>query len=84
MTDIFPFVRIALGLSFKGRVQTGFDYPALWPRKHRFDGEHHWEIGKRGFPLRRISKALEEAGLSVGEIHRDYDDPYHRFFVCGV
>lgn len=84
LPDVTPFIRLAFALSYKGRVQGGFDYPALWPRKHRFDGEHHWEIGKRGFPLRRIRAALAEAGLRVEEIHRDYDDPYHRFFVCSV
>lgn len=42
---------------------------------------HYWEIGKRGYPLGRIKRAMREAGF---EIIRDYiiiEYPYHHFFT---
>jgi hypothetical protein len=33
-------------------------------------GEHFWEIGRRGYPLRRIRRAFREAGLDVRQAFR--------------
>lgn len=49
-------------------------------RKHKFDGEHYWEIGKKGYSLRKILKILEQNF----EIVRTYFPPehmYHMFFI---
>lgn len=46
-----------------------------------FDGEHHWEIGTRDYPLSRIRSEIQ----TVLQIERDYfcaDYPYHYFFEC--
>ena len=45
----------------------------------RFDGEHHWEIGTRGYPLSRVRAAVAAAF----KIDREYfcpDYSYHYFF----
>ncbi len=83
LPDVTPFFRLKLGAGFKQvLLDWAIDYPRLIPKQHRFDGQHHWEIGKRGYPLRRIRAAIEAAGLELVEVHRDYEDPFHRFFVC--
>lgn len=46
-----------------------------------FNGEHYWEIGTRGHPLRRVRAILRR----VLAVQRDYfcpDYPYHYFFEC--
>jgi len=54
--------------------------PFFW-RGHHFDGQHYWELGKRGYSLRRFTSLAKEAGLFL-EWHKCYaDDPAHRYFL---
>ncbi|MEK7077147.1 MAG: methyltransferase domain-containing protein, partial [Patescibacteria group bacterium] len=53
--------------------------PFFW-RRHRFNGEHHWELGKRRFSTRKVKNLMEDAGFIVGEQKRFFDDPAHIFF----
>ena len=54
--------------------------PRLFAPKHRFDGEHHWEIGKRGYRQRAILEAIGRAGLEVRSHWRVPEHPSHHFF----
>jgi len=58
--------------------------PSFWPRRHVFDGEHHWEIGKSGYPLGRIIAIMESGGLDVVHTFRVPGNPYHRFFLTQI
>jgi ubiquinone/menaquinone biosynthesis C-methylase UbiE len=55
--------------------------PRLKPPKHKFDGEHYWEIGKAGYPLRRILHDLDRAAFRVLKTYRVFEVPCYRFFV---
>lgn len=57
-----------------------FKLPFFW-KKHKFDGEHYWEIGKKDFLLRRIKKDIESTGLIIEKEKVYYDDPAHHFFI---
>lgn len=48
---------------------------------HQFDGQHYWEINKRGFPRSRITDTFKAAGLEQTETFLNPYNPYHRFFV---
>ncbi len=65
----------------KGIVRLDIPRPRLTPQKHVFDGEHHWEINKDGYPLERIVVDMESSGVNVDKTYRVVDNPYHRFFV---
>lgn len=56
----------------------------LFPREHRFDGKHHWEIGKRGYPVRRIVGDIRAAGLAVRKSYRIPEKPLHHMFVLEI
>ena len=56
--------------------------PSLRAHEHRFDGEHHWEIGKRGYGLSRIEEDFS-ARMPMLRTFRVPENPYHRFFVFG-
>ena len=48
--------------------------------KHKFDGQHYWEIGKRGYSLGKISSVIDK----YFRIEKNYyllEHPFHRFFV---
>lgn len=49
-------------------------------RPHVFDGEHHWEINKRGYELARVISDLS-ARCKLTKTYRVQELAYHRFFV---
>lgn len=54
--------------------------PFAKPKQHKFDGEHHWELNKRDYPLELIMADFS-ADDSVIRTYRVQENPYHRFFV---
>ncbi len=66
-----PFIR-----QFSVRIQI----PFFW-KTHTFDGQHYWELGKRGYPVSRFIDAARGAGLTLVVTEKYTDDPAHRFFL---
>lgn len=77
---------------FRIRVLSSIQLPKLgtlrfaikipFPATHKFDGQHYWEIGKRGYPLKKIISIL---GKST-KIHKSFcpfETAYHLFFILG-
>lgn len=59
--------------------------PALWPRIHRFDGEHYWELNKKGYALKKVIKDLTACpGVFLRKSYRVKENPYHHFLLFGV
>jgi len=50
-------------------------------KKLKLDVDHKWEIGRRGYPLKRIMSDVERAGFSLCNTYRVFEMPYHRFFI---
>ncbi len=85
LPDVTPYARILVEWGFqKKRADSFFDLRDRSPAEHRFDGQHYWEVGKRGYPLSRIVSELESAGLIVEDTPRLQEDAWHRFFRCCV
>lgn len=53
----------------------------LLSRKFDYDGFHYWEVGKRGYPQKRIRKDIEDAGLTIVRDYRSFFLPYHHYYV---
>jgi hypothetical protein len=53
----------------------------IWPIKHKFNGQHYWEIGKIGFPLARIRNDIKSIGFKIVRDYIIFESPYHHFFV---
>lgn len=73
-----PMISFSLKLPFVPHVQFAVKIP--YPRRHEFNGQHHWEIGKRGYPLSRIRSKLESRGAIAADFI-PFGSPYHHFFV---
>lgn len=64
----------------------GFSLPSIHQPLHDFavHGQHHWEIGVRGYPLSRIIKDIEKVGFSHFSHFRMVERPYWHFFLLDV
>ncbi|NUM25111.1 MAG: class I SAM-dependent methyltransferase [Candidatus Buchananbacteria bacterium] len=50
-------------------------------KRHRFNGQHYWEIGKRGYSVKKIKDEIVNSGFKIKTSFWDVDDPYHYYFV---
>lgn len=53
----------------------------FWPIKHKFGGEHYWEVGKKNYDLKKIKEVIITAGLEINGDYVAFNSPYHHFFV---
>lgn len=60
----------------------GFVLGLPYRAKHRFDGQHYWELGKRGFDIRDVRSKMRESRLSVVREFRPAPSLYCYFFVA--
>lgn len=77
---VFSFV---VKLPLLPRLELFFQLPFFWKR-HVFNGEHYWELGKRGYSQRHFLKCAGEAGLKLVASEKHADDPAHRSFLFSV
>ncbi len=73
-----PSVRIEIKVPLVSRIRLAIKMP--WPRKHVFNGQHYWEIGKRGFSQSRVRRALEKHFIIEKEFV-PFENQYHHFFA---
>lgn len=80
LPDDAPAWRYSLYLPKLGQIEFLFPRPRFGLRHHTFDGEHHWEVNKRGY---RLDKVIADLSLvcTLRRTFRVQEHPYHRFFV---
>lgn len=55
--------------------------PRLKAQEHVFDGEHYWEVNKKGYSLTKVIRDFSIEGWSLMDTYRIHENPYHRFFI---
>jgi ubiquinone/menaquinone biosynthesis C-methylase UbiE len=68
-----------LKLPLLKKITIFFKIPGIL--KHKPSQEHHWEIDKRGYPLRKIKRIIRNCGFKILKDFIDPDSPYHHFFI---
>lgn len=77
LPDARPAFRIHIPFVLRERV---IPYPFYKAQTHEFNGEHYWEINKKGFPLSAIISKMTGAGFTVEKSFRNWGKSDHRFF----
>jgi len=85
LPDVSPFffLRFRGSRRYLPGLWKGFSLPHPFPQSHDFftHGQHHWEIGKKGFPVDRIVDQIRKTGLHLKDSFRMVDRPYWHFFI---
>lgn len=85
LPDAHPALAITVFKPWKGLRKRVIELPFWNARRHSFDGQHHWEINKRGYKLHAVRKTMErlarKRGFALRRTYRVPENVYHRFFV---
>lgn len=81
LPDVTTVYRINIELPRIRPIKKLIPHPFHRPTQHAFDGEHCWEMGKSGYPLKRIEFDIRQSGLNIIKTYRVFEFYYHRFFL---
>ncbi len=73
-----PSLRLSFKVPFLGEKKFAWKIPHH--PDHTFNGEHYWEIGKRGYEIAVIRREIEK-GFVIEKEFVPFENQYHHFFV---
>ena len=76
-----PFAGLSVLLNVAGLQPRGLFLGMPYRVKHVFDGQHHWELGKRGTSVARFRALVQGCGFKVLRAFRPAPSLYAYFFV---
>jgi len=81
LPDVTRIVKFSSFVPRIGEKKISISLPFIPKRKHKYDGEHFWEIGKKGYSLKRIINDIQSVGFKILKTYRIFEFHYHRFFI---
>jgi len=79
-----PFLGLAALLNLPGLEPIGVFLGVPYWTRHRWNGEHYWELGKRGYGLGRVRHEIAMSGLHIRKGFRPAPSLYCYFFILSV
>ena len=73
-----PPVKFLLKVPFLKEIKIHFKIP--YPRPHKFNGEHYWEIGKIKYSQDKIRKIISKYFVIKKEFV-PFENQYHHFYI---
>jgi hypothetical protein len=64
----------------KIKIDIHFRFNRFW-RVYKFNGEHYWEIGNIGYPIKKIKSSISRYFKIRKMFFAKYNN-YHLFFIC--
>lgn len=82
LPDARPAWPYSFHIPAKGDLKFIVPFPRIALREHFFDGEHYWEVNKKGHSLKKvISDLVTASNANLTKTFRVKELPYHRFFI---
>jgi len=72
-------IYLGLKIPFINQINVFIKVPSF--KKHIFDGQHYWEIGKRGYSLDRIKKIIKKTDFKIINHFCPFDAPWNHYFI---
>ena len=76
-----PFIGISALINLPGIEPFGLHIGLPYWVSHKFDGQHYWELGKRGYSVNTIRKSILQAGFQIIREFRPAPSLFSYFFV---
>ena len=73
-----PPIRFSFKIPFIPHISFLWKLP--YPKKHVWNGQHYWELGKRDYPVRAFRTLLQKH-FKIENEFVPWDNPYHHFFI---
>lgn len=73
-----PPVKFMIKIPFLPEIKFAFKIP--FAKQHFFNGQHYFEIGKKGFSLRTIMSVLKKHTV-IKKHFVPFENQYHHFFI---
>lgn len=81
LPDVTTVYRFNIELPRIKPIKKLIPHPFPRPASHEFDGQHCWEIGKKGYPFNDIVIDIKRTGFKIIKTYRVFEFYYHRFFL---
>ena len=73
-----PPIKISFKIPLIKEIKISFKIPFY--RKHQFNGEHYWEIGKKGYFSRKIKNIIKKH-FKIRKEFIPFENQYHHFYI---
>lgn len=76
-----PMLKLSFKIPFIKEVRLQYKVP--FPIEHHFNGEHYWEVGKKGYSAKRVKSILKKY-FKLEKDFIPYSANYHHFYILKV
>lgn len=73
-----PPIKLNIKIPLLPELKVSFKLP--FPKKHVFNGQHYWEIGKKGYSAGKVRDIIKEQFIITKEFI-PFENQYHHFYI---
>lgn len=73
-----PPIKFLLKIPFLKEIKVAFK--VNFPIEHKFNGQHYWEVGKKGYSTRKIRNIIKKY-FKIKKEFIPFENQYHHFYI---